>query len=493
MAMYREIPKADGSGSTNFYRMMSTNDDVVDTGEENTTSTMYDYNSALNKPAINGVPLVGDKSLEDLGLQAAGNYIEEIPEYYITEEELNNKNYATQQYVIEQINGIEHFHREKVDALPLKGKENIIYLVPKTGKNGDVYEEYIWVDGDYEFIGTTSPDLSIFYTKEEADALLSGKVSVVAGKQLSTNDYTTSEKDKLAQLNNYDDSALWSKVNALENYNDTEVRGLIEDNSTNIATNTQDIQALEDEMGYKTKIVRLIKSGDAWSWLDGKGNVLNYEQAQSILGQSNGILALEDLENDGKFSPLIYVSNDSEIAAFFMGDDKKIHVLSGSENPEDVPMGYFINYADAVDTVEDLRSYGDMDGEVRRVKATNDLYLYDSVLGDWVPFDKGAAIDLSNYLSKTNTTPYNPTSAYNPATKRYVDSELDDKIPTKVSELQNDAAYVGKATKDLTYYYTSDNLYTKKEVDALIKNSGGGGSSNINISVSGDTLFIDTI
>ena len=124
---------------------------------------------------------------------------------------------------------------------------------------------------------------------------------------------------------------------------------------------------------------------------------------------------------------------------------------------------------------------------------TNDLYLYDSSLNEWVPFDKGSVIDLSNYLSKTNTSPYNPTGAYNPATKKYVDTQLEELIPTKVSQLQNDAAYIDKSTKNLTYYYTNDNLYTKKEVDALIKNSGGGGSSNINISVSGDTLFIDTI
>jgi hypothetical protein len=65
---------------------------------------------------------------------------------------------------------------------------------------------------------------------------------------------------------------------------------------------------------------------------------------------------------------------------------------------------------------------------------------------------------------------------------------LDELIPTKVSQLQNDAAYIDKSTKNLTYYYTSDNLYTKKEVDALIKNSGGGGS--MSVEVIGDTLYI---
>ena len=35
------------------------------------------------------------------------------------------------------------------------------------------------------------------------DLLLNGKVDKVDGKQLSTNDYTTAEKNKLASLNNY--------------------------------------------------------------------------------------------------------------------------------------------------------------------------------------------------------------------------------------------------------------------------------------------------
>ena len=44
-----------------------------------------------------------------------------------------------------------------------------------------------------------SVDTSGFATKEE----LAGKVDKVSGKQLSTEDYTTAEKQKLAGLNNY--------------------------------------------------------------------------------------------------------------------------------------------------------------------------------------------------------------------------------------------------------------------------------------------------
>lgn len=51
-------------------------------------------------------------------------------------------------------------------------------------------------------------ELIDYYKKTEIDELLNKKVSVEDGKGLSTNDYTTVEKEKLASLENYDDSAV---------------------------------------------------------------------------------------------------------------------------------------------------------------------------------------------------------------------------------------------------------------------------------------------
>lgn len=80
-------------------------------------------------------------------------------------------------------------------------------------------------------------DLSNYYTKNETDTKLAAKankneipdvstlasktelntkVDKVAGKGLSTNDYTTSEKTKLAGLTNYDDTAIKQQITNLE-------------------------------------------------------------------------------------------------------------------------------------------------------------------------------------------------------------------------------------------------------------------------------------
>ena len=53
------------------------------------------YNDITNHPSINNVELTGNKTLEDLGIQPKGNYLTEIPSDYITETELNEKNFAT--------------------------------------------------------------------------------------------------------------------------------------------------------------------------------------------------------------------------------------------------------------------------------------------------------------------------------------------------------------------------------------------------------------
>ena len=135
-----------------------------------------------------------------------------MPEEYITENELQAKGFATIDYVIRAINDAEHFSREIVEALPINGKNNVIYMLPKEGANDDVYNEYLWTGLEYELIGSTAPDLTNYYVKEEIDNKLETKVDKIDGKQLSTEDYTTEEKEKLASLFNYDDTELLNRV-----------------------------------------------------------------------------------------------------------------------------------------------------------------------------------------------------------------------------------------------------------------------------------------
>ena len=73
------------------------------------------------------------------------------------------------------------------------------------------------VTGKWRVIAGGGGDLSSYYTKTETNTLLEDKVDVEAGKGLSSNDYTSEEKTKLADLENYDDTALAARVTENKN------------------------------------------------------------------------------------------------------------------------------------------------------------------------------------------------------------------------------------------------------------------------------------
>ena len=55
-------------------------------------------------------------------------------------------------------------------------------------------------------------DSGFTYIWSKLKSLLSGKVDTEDGKGLSTNDYTDEEKEKLANLDNYDDAEITANV-----------------------------------------------------------------------------------------------------------------------------------------------------------------------------------------------------------------------------------------------------------------------------------------
>lgn len=77
------------------------------------------------------------------------------------------------------INAITTINFEVVAELPVSGEANKIYLVPNAEQGEqNVKDEYIWVDGKWEIIGSTKVDLSNYYNKGEVDSKLSAKVDL---------------------------------------------------------------------------------------------------------------------------------------------------------------------------------------------------------------------------------------------------------------------------------------------------------------------------
>lgn len=127
----------------------------------------------------------------------------------------NDSTFQTSAQVVAAINTAisksGHASFQKVDAVPNAdaAQENILYLVMNTDtKHYDIYAKIKGSSGSYtmELLDDTTVDLS-------------GKVDKVPGKDLSTNDYTTAEKTKLAGIaegaNNYVHPSYTAKASGL--------------------------------------------------------------------------------------------------------------------------------------------------------------------------------------------------------------------------------------------------------------------------------------
>lgn len=92
---------------------------------------------------------------------------------------------ATKKYVDDTvasaIAGVAQFSLLPVDTLPTEDiKTNIIYAVPSDDpKEKDVRIEYVYINDDWEIVGTTKIDLSNYYTKAEIDAKIAELTTLV--------------------------------------------------------------------------------------------------------------------------------------------------------------------------------------------------------------------------------------------------------------------------------------------------------------------------
>lgn len=105
----------------------------------------------------------------------------------------------TQTEVNELIGAIKTLKIEIVDNLPETGESNIIYLVPSQKTTAEsIYDEYIYINGSWEMIGSTAIDLADYYTKEDINALLlnyvtSSDIEEKLKGYVKSNDYATKD------------------------------------------------------------------------------------------------------------------------------------------------------------------------------------------------------------------------------------------------------------------------------------------------------------
>ena len=85
---------------------------------------------------------------------------------------------AVYDFVTAAIAGISGFHAEIVSVLPASGQSNILYLVAKsTAASGDGYDEYLYINGGWERVGSTDIDLSGYVQAADMHAITNTEIS----------------------------------------------------------------------------------------------------------------------------------------------------------------------------------------------------------------------------------------------------------------------------------------------------------------------------
>ena len=90
---------------------------------------------------------------------------------------------AVYDFVTAAIAGISGFHAEIVSELPASGQSNILYLVAKsTAASGDGYDEYLYINGAWERVGSTDIDLSGYVQASEMHAITNTEITAIVNQ-----------------------------------------------------------------------------------------------------------------------------------------------------------------------------------------------------------------------------------------------------------------------------------------------------------------------
>lgn len=201
-----------------------------------------DYESMTNKPRINGVELVGDKSLEELGIPI-------LPDNIVTDADYTHTDNNLTDALLEKLDGLSNYDdtalREALTSEIIRAKEVEGDLDTAIRKVASDLSTFITGDPDadnvinrwqevVEFLSGMTEDkdmagvlldlkkqilaevtsiLSGYYTSGQIDDRF---VKKIKGKGLSTNDLTDELLSKINGLSNYDDEWVRSEIASIK-------------------------------------------------------------------------------------------------------------------------------------------------------------------------------------------------------------------------------------------------------------------------------------
>lgn len=331
---------------------------------------------------------------------------------------------ATKTYVNDAIANISTFSVTIVTELPATGQSNIIYFLGTQAP----YTEYMWINGAWEVIGSTSTDLSNYYTKSQVD----NKISPLVTDITNLNDLVTGIENDVVDING-------------------QISALISTTVSNKA-NTSTVTALQNTVAGKANSNEVIKT-----------NVGGSQSIQSTLECAGLKVNATRPSSTSEYNPILTDSshNGSSIISITSKGDYIIGPKPGTNTTNGEDCLY-------------LNSYSTLTGNNRRPRvitgSTHETYKEIALMSD-IPNmsnyytkeqidSKIAAIPTLSYqiVSELPTTDISTTTIYLLA--RSSSSSQPD-IYDEYLYVNSQWEIIGSTSTDLSNYYTKSEVDTK--------------------------------
>lgn len=234
--------------------------------------------------------------------------VNDLTNYYLKSETY------TKEEVQSLISAINSVTLQKVDSLPEPGESNVIYLVPKSGSGNDIYDEYIFIDGKPEHIGSTQVDLSNYVQEAPKDGKTYGRNNGAWSEIVASNQYldlTTLFPNESGTLSDEDYQKIvdaWENRVSLAQVYSSYVPMVIEKNEGgyNIAIN----MTMYDHFGMSVSVVTTLINTDK-----------TYTGAATYLPLYNNGTGTKYLSDNGEY--LTPPTATSATAGYMSAEDKK--------------------------------------------------------------------------------------------------------------------------------------------------------------------------
>lgn len=237
--------------------------------------------------------------------------VNDLTNYYLKSETY------TKEEVQSLISAINSVTLQKVESLPEMGESNVIYLVPKSGSGNDIYDEYIFIDGKPEHIGSTQVDLSNYVQEAPKDGKTYGRNNGAWSEIVASNQYldlTTlfpnesgalSEENYQKVVDAYENRVSLARVNTVyfpfSMTKDEESYGLTINMSglnsfelnANLVVNVKRISVYTDDKTYVCawNSMNLVNNGDGTKYLSDNGQ---YRTPPTATPTTAGYMSAED-------------------------------------------------------------------------------------------------------------------------------------------------------------------------------------------------------